>query len=734
MRQGSNNKSFSILLGMAIGLSVFPIDCIEAQGPMSHEASVAMHVYRGVVQSSAGLPIPQAHVRVQASSKLLVTNELGAFEMQSALDSVDVEVSATGFVPKTIRLAADLPKVFIGLEEAIHDLAAAEVSSQMGATGRPSQKQVERLTVGALDQIPATSRIEALASLPGVDMVTAGFGSMRPMIRGLSGLRVATLFNGARVESQAWGEYHGIYIPEEGVRAVEVIRGPASLAYGSDAYGGVLNFVPVAPLSEQGRQSRLALNAYSATGGWQVTGATEKRSKSAFHAFRGGFKQHGDYALPSGNTVENSAYQQFFAQGSYGYIRNWGIVEGAYSSAYSNADIIGHEGWQQSGDHFLTTSVRTQWGEWNLIPRISYQLNHRKEFEHHHGDGAIEVEAPEELALDISLRTLRWDVSMDRTWGGGWSVAAGIQGFKMSSEFDEEVGVELIHEALIPNAGADENSLYAVWSKKAEQWGIQAAGRTDVRTTHSSEWIDAWNGQQRTDALHGFSAGGHWSLSDRLTWNAHVAQSQRVPGLSELLSSGIHHCAFRFEQGDVELQKETSFNVETNLRWHGRLLNFEGSLYQNAIENYVLIAPTWQVEQGYTLFQWQATDALFRGGEVAASLNETNVEHWMAQVAWSWVEASDSDGQALPLIPPMSTRAMLGYRWGSWHSRAILQHSVDATLVHCSIGGTLANQLDLTCSVHNLLNVGYLPTLSMLRNLGISEPGRNVRIQLAWTF
>lgn len=229
---------------------------------------------------------------------------------------------------------------------------------------------------------------------------------------------------------------------------------------------------------------------------------------------------------------------------------------------------------------------------------------------------------------------------------------------------------------------------------------------------------------------------GHWVVcfSDRLTWNVHVAQSQRVPGLSELLSSGIHHCAFRFEQGDVELQKETSFNVETNLRWHGRLLNFEGSLYQNAIENYVLIAPTWQVEQGYTLFQWQATDALFRGGEVAASLNETNVEHWMAQVAWSWVEASDSDGQALPLIPPMSTRAMLGYRWGSWHSRAILQHSVDATLVHCSIGGTLANQLDITCSVQNLLNVEYMPTLSMLRNLGISEPGRNVRIQLAWTF
>ena len=186
MRQRPNLKSFSIFLGMAVGLSVFRVDCIEAQGPMFHEASVAMHVYRGVVQSPAGVPIPQAHLRVQASAQLAVTDERGAFEMELGVDSVEVEVSATGFVSKNVRLVSEGRTVFIGLEEAVHDLAAAEVSSQMGATGRPSQKQGERLTVGALDQIPATSRIEALASLPGVDMVTAGFGSMRPLIRGLS--------------------------------------------------------------------------------------------------------------------------------------------------------------------------------------------------------------------------------------------------------------------------------------------------------------------------------------------------------------------------------------------------------------------------------------------------------------------------------------------------------------------------------------------------------------------
>lgn len=735
MRQCDKPTTFGLLLGAIIGICCsVPLNFIGAQGPLLQEPSATTQVLRGVVRSSSGIPIPQAHVRVPQPEMLVVTNARGAFEFELLGDTVDVEVSATGFSSTAVRLPTGESISYIELDEAIHDLAVAEVASQMGATGRPSQKQVKRLSVRALDQIPATSRIEALASLPGVDMVTAGMGVMRPMIRGLSGLRVATLFNGARVESQAWGEYHGIYIPEEGVRAVEVIRGPASLAYGSDAYGGVLNFVPVTPLSEQGRESRLALNAFSATGGWQATGATEKRSKSAFHAFRGGFKQHGDYSLSNGEKVNNSAYQQFFAQGSYGYIRSWGIVEGAYSSAYSNAGIIGQEGWQQSGDHFVTTSVRTQLGNWNVIPRVSYQLNHRKEFEQPQDEISLDENAPEKVSLDISLRTLRWDVSADRTWGGGWSMAGGVQGFKMSSAFDDEEGVELIHEALIPNAGADENSFYVVGSRNADRWGVQAAARVDVRTTYALETVEAWSDNRRTDVLQGFSAGGHWEVSERLTWNAHAAQSQRVPGLAELLTSGMHHCAFRFEQGDVQLKKETSWNTESNLHWKGHLLSIEGNLYRNAIEDYVTMVPTDEFRDDYPVFEWQAMDARFLGGEFAASLNESTVENWTAQLAWSWVDAQNSEGESLPLIPPMSTRATVGYRLGSWRTSAVFQHSMDANLVHCAFGGTIADQLELTVSVQNLLNMEYMPTLSLLRNLGISEPGRNVRVQMAWTF
>ena len=117
----------------------------------------------------------------------------------------------------------------VQMHQTVHSLAAAEV---VEASSPASESFIPPVRMDAvqLDQIPASSRIAALAATAGVDMVSAGAGMLRPVLRGLSGLRIATLFNGARIESQAWGEYHGIYIPEEGIERVEIIRGPGTLA------------------------------------------------------------------------------------------------------------------------------------------------------------------------------------------------------------------------------------------------------------------------------------------------------------------------------------------------------------------------------------------------------------------------------------------------------------------------------------------------------------------------
>ena len=110
--------------------------------------------------------------------------------------------------------------------------------------------KIATITEEQIDRSAIPSRIQTLANEPGVDMITMGAGVIKPVIRGLSGMRVATLFRGARIESQAWGAEHGIYLPEQGIDRIEIIRGPSALIFGADAFGGVLNFLPDPPLDE----------------------------------------------------------------------------------------------------------------------------------------------------------------------------------------------------------------------------------------------------------------------------------------------------------------------------------------------------------------------------------------------------------------------------------------------------------------------------------------------------
>ena len=642
------------------------------------------------------------------------------------------------FIPKT-QFDPSTDTLEVPINKALHALATAEVVEESSPASVSFVPPV-RMDAMKLDQIPASSRIAALAATAGVDMVTAGAGMLRPVIRGLSGLRIATLFNGARIESQAWGEYHGIYIPEEGVQRVEIIRGPGTLAHGSDAYGGVLNFVPNQVLQERGRKSQVSLSGFSATSGWQATAATEKRSQSTFHSFQGGYKRHGDYRMPSGEALFNSAFNQFFAQGTFGYLKSWGSVEGAYSSSYNNADIIGHDGWSQSGDHLVTTSMRLQWVAWHVVPRISYQLNHRKEFDLESMEGGSpDDELSDEIALDMSLRTLRYDLKAERKTAGRWNWVLGSQGFT-SSNTNEPEDTEGSAAPLIRDAVIQEISGFVIGAWKGEKIEVEASMRGDARQTQWNQGNALPGVNQRNDWLGSYAFGMHWDVSDRLVSRWHVARSQRVPGLSELFSNGLHHCAYRMEMGNPNLDNETSVNVEWNARWRGKSLSLESSLYRHAIEDYVYIAPTANSVDGLPEFAYQATQALFIGSEFTASWSPMRWRHLAAQVAFSVVNATDEQEAPLPLTPPLSVRGEGGWNGGTWgpfqeaFAHVVVNHSRDATLLHWSSGARVAEKVKCVLSIQNVLNATYFPTLSMLRNLSIPESGRNVRLRLEWEF
>ena len=700
----------------------------------------------GKVVDELGKPVAQAHCLV--GKVLATTDENGRFAMNLGLPQARLTVSHVGYqsAERTLSLPALNVVIVLRFEEQV--LAPAVVKDAFVRPHSATRANVREMPVQELDAIPATSRLQALKSVAGVQFVSAGSGMIRPVLRGLSGLRVATQFLGSRVESQAWGEGHGIFFPEQGVSRIEVIRGAEALQYGPDAYGGVINVVPTGPLSEPGRLTQFSFTGHSNTKGSQSSLMTQKRSPSRHHVLLTGVNRFGEYQLPDGISAEGSQLRQFYSQGRFGYLQNWGTWEGAYSSCYNTAGIVGYGGTQQSGDHMLTTGAHFRWGAWDWHPTLSYQLNHRKELAVVPPDSLSEDSERAHTELDLSLRTTRYDVRAHRKGDQGWEWSLGSQGFTKTNKNDTAL-IDL-DRAFIPDASIQGAGVFAKVSKPAASVVPTASIRGDV---HRLAWSarpglhpDAGHlaavGSRDYGMVSG-ALGATWQARERHRLGAHVMQGNRAPGLSELLAFGMHHDSFREEQGDVDLKAEMSRSVE--LQWvvnsaaEGTGWSGDVAVYASHISNYMLLVPTGQTnDEGFPIQLHQATLARLAGADANATWQAPRDLPYSALVALSIVDAQDETGDVLPWTPPATGRLEVRRAWhrsGSSQgtSGVVVEASRDAVLLHASASWDWGERIRLNAQVINATNVTYIPTLSLLRNVGMAEPGRNVRVQVVYS-
>jgi len=681
----------------------------------------------GVVISNNGSPIENASVYSRKIESGTTTDAQGKFELEiHTTEEIIIYVASIGF--KTLEISVlDLSEFLkITLEEDVYNLFEVVVEGDGDDSGHLCLVKIASMEAQQLDRSSSPSRIIALAKEPGVEMITSGGGVVIPVIRGLSGMRIATLYRGARIESQAWGADHGIYLPEQGVDRVEIIKGPNAIAIGSDAIGGVLNFLPENPLSEIGRESSLSIRGFTSSKGLNSSFITKKRSRHAHHTFSGGINNHGNYYLPDGSEVENSAYNQFFAQGVFGYIKNWGLIDGAYSSSYNKAEMIGSEGWQQSGDHLMTTSATFIKLGWKFKPSISYQLNHRKEFE-----STISEETGEliDIAdLDMSLRTLRYNFIASKSSKDNYYISLGSQGQVSTNTNSDDLVSLFIPDARCMGLGFFTNSSWSTGNLK-----LQAAIRGDVVE------IVATEAKQFGYLSH--SIGFKYKVSPTANITASRSVGTRAPGLSELWSDGIHHGTYRYEIGNSSLTPEKSRNLEISYTTEGTQIQAEFNLFLNNIKDYIQLNPTGEEIDGYSVFEYFNSDATLRGGEVGAVYSPSFIRDLKIKASISYVDGFDVDTQdALMMIPPLSFNSALMYQKSSMGSLedvfAILSFDAlsEYSTVHVSCGFSVRSKLDFSISVRNLFNVEYIPELSLLKNIGIAEPGRNVSVKAAVRF
>ena len=359
-----------------------------------------------------------------------------------------------------------------------------------GAVGDMRMKETPMpivvLQAKELHQLSSTNLIDAIAKQPGVSQITTGSGISKPVIRGLGYNRIVVVNDGIRQEGQQWGDEHGIEIDANEVGAVEILKGPASLMYGSDAMGGVLVFKNMPTLPEGSIKGKVnaeyqtnngLLGASFNLAGNQKGFTWDARfSEKHAHAYRNRFDGY----------VPNSQFSERAFSLKAGLLRNWGftnlkfgyynltpsIVEGERDTV--TGELLSEEGEllsyrhglpYQRVNHYKAVSesfINLSSGYLKVI--AGYQQNRRKEFE----------ESADEYGLYLQLHTLNYDVRYVSEEKAGWKFSTGLNGMGQRS-------INLGEEYLIPDYALFDAGVYVTASKILGRWNLSGGLRFDYR-------------------------------------------------------------------------------------------------------------------------------------------------------------------------------------------------------------------------------------------------------------
>ncbi|MBR1410345.1 MAG: TonB-dependent receptor [Prevotella sp.] len=550
-----------------------------------------------------------------------------------------------------------------------------------------------------LHSASATNIIDAIALQPGISQITTGNGISKPIIRGLGYNRVVVMSEGVRQEGQQWGDEHGIEVDGNAVNSVEILKGPASLMYGSDAMAGVVLLHSEPTLAE---------------GEMKANVGTEYQTNSGLFAYnlamagnQGGFVWNARFSDKMAHAYKNkydgyvpgSQFHERAGRLMLGVNKQWGHSRLTWTAYHLTPSIIEGERDEETGDLIAEYSPLTSYKKalpfqqvkhyklvWDnsinlssgyLKAIIGYQQNRRQEFE----------ESADEFELYFKMHTLTYDVRyLTHEWDG-WKLSAGIGGMYQKSRNEGE-------EYLIPDYRLFDIGGYATASKAiGQKWTLNGGVRYDHRNMHGDGLID--DGMARFvdfsrnfDGLTG-SIGAVCNISDQWNLRLNVARGFRTPNMSELASNGVHEGSLRYELGNQQLKAEYSLQADLGIDFTSQYVSAQLALFANRIDNYIFTARRPEViEDGYLTYAYTQGDARLLGFEAGIDIHPVHSVHFGN--TFSFVDAQlmhqPAETKYLPFTPAP--------RWTSELKWELIHHT------HTTVGRhqhnqTIANRLKL---------------------------------------
>ena len=524
----------------------------------------------------------------------------------------------------------------------------------------------------------STNIIDAIAHQPGVSQLTTGGSISKPIIRGLGYNRVVVMSEGVRQEGQQWGDEHGVEVDGSSVNSVEILKGPASLMYGSDAMAGVV-ILHQQPTLAEGQMKANVSSEYQTNNGLfgyhlQMAGNQKgfvwdaRWSQKMAHAYKNKYDGY----------VTGSQFREQAGRLMLGLNKDWGhsrltgtvfhltpsIVEGERDpetgelegSSVSPKSYSKSLPFQQVKHYKLVWDNSLNLSSGYLKAIIGYQQNRRQEFE----------ESMDEYELYFKLHTLTYDLRYITNEWNGWKLSTGIGGMYQKSGNEGE-------EYLIPDYRLFDFGLYATATKSlGDRWTLNGGVRYDHRRLHGDE-LEEDSELRFTDFTRHFngltgSIGAVFNVSDNLNIKLNLARGFRTPNMSELASNGVHEGSLRYEVGNQQLKAEYSLQADLGLDFISRYVSAQLALFANRIDNYIFThrIPE-EIEKGYLTYAYIQGDARLLGFEAGVDLHSIHSIHFSN--TFSYVDAqllhADADTKYLPFTPAPKWSSEL--KWELFH-------------------------------------------------------------------
>jgi len=710
----------------------------------------AQNSVTGKITDTKNQPIIGVSVYAPELHKGTSTDENGKYTLSNIpTGTAKLTFAFTGFATqnKTINVLKKENILDIILEETVLHMDEVIVSTAFNKIQSQNVMKVEHSTIKELQQKGTSTLIEGLATIPGVSQVSTGTSIGKPVIRGLSGNRVLVYSQGVRIENQQFGDEHGLGLNDAGIESVEVIKGPASLLYGSDALGGVLYFNPEKFANASTFTTNFSQKFFSNTLGSNSSLGLKTSTENWKFLARGTYNTHSDYKIAEGDRVTNTRYNETDFKTGIGYSNS--KFSSVFRYNYNDLDL----GIPEEGIAEQTTNKKTDYpkqGVFNhllslnnvfffekskLDVDLGYISNDRSEFE----DSQVAI-------LHMKLNTFNYDAKYYLPKLGKFESIVGIQGMHQTNKNSGE-------EYLIPDATTNDFGFFGTgnyeWKSNVIQAGLRFDNRKITTTAHgisgeegSFEAID-----KSFDSFNA-SLGYKTNLAKDLSLRLNVASGFRAPNLAELTSNGVHEGTNRYEVGNSDLKTEQNVETDLNLEYKSSHIEFFVNGFYNHINNYIYTSPTGEVIDDNAVFDYIQNDAKLFGGEIGVHFHPHPLDWLHYETSFETVTGKKQNGDYLPLIPANNWNNTIRteFKIKNWLedgfatlnvSSTFNQNNVSGfetksngyTLLNLGFGGTVKlgkTIFDLNLNANNLLDKEYTAHLSRLKTDGIPNMGRNI--------